>query len=129
MHVAVKLQLLEMSSITTPNHVCTRYNILRAIFYEKYWRFLPICHNQKFSTVIACKQNRFDFWNSCKGLQNRFPIDAVTLPRLLLRYIDSPMYCYIPTVYPSHVYYIYALHSFQAFFMNTCTLKLAPYQL
>ena len=25
-----------------------------------------------------------------------FPIDIVTLPRLLLRYIDSPMYCYTP---------------------------------
>ena len=35
-HVAVGLQLLEMSSITTPNqtisNVCTRYNILRALF-------------------------------------------------------------------------------------------------
>ena len=35
-HVAVRLQLLEMSSITTPNqtisNVCTRYNILRALF-------------------------------------------------------------------------------------------------
>ena len=35
-HVAVGLRLLEMSSITTPNqtisNVCTRYNILRALF-------------------------------------------------------------------------------------------------
>ena len=35
-HVAVWLQLLEMSPITTPNqtnsNVCTRYNILRAFF-------------------------------------------------------------------------------------------------
>ena len=35
-HVAVRLQLLEMSSITTANqtisNVCTRYNILRALF-------------------------------------------------------------------------------------------------
>ena len=35
-HVAVRLQLLEMSSITTPNqtilNVCTRYNIVRALF-------------------------------------------------------------------------------------------------
>ena len=34
-HVAVRLQLLEMNSITTPNqtisNVCTRYNILRAL--------------------------------------------------------------------------------------------------
>ena len=38
-HVAVRLQLLEMSSITTPNqtisNVCTRYNILRAFFLGK----------------------------------------------------------------------------------------------
>ena len=35
-HVAVRLQLLEMSSTTTPyqtiSNVCTRYNILRALF-------------------------------------------------------------------------------------------------
>ena len=35
-HVAVRLQLLEMSSITTANqtisNVCTRYNILRVLF-------------------------------------------------------------------------------------------------
>ena len=35
-HVEVRLQLLEMSSITTPNqtisNVCKRYNILRALF-------------------------------------------------------------------------------------------------
>ena len=35
-HVAVRLQLLEMSSITTSNqtisNICTRYNILRALF-------------------------------------------------------------------------------------------------
>ena len=46
-HVAVRLQLLEMSSITTPNqtisNVCTKYNILRALFQEK----LPICENEK----------------------------------------------------------------------------------
>ena len=45
-HVAVRLQLLEMSSITTPNqtisNVCTRYNILGKIL-----RFLPICDNEK----------------------------------------------------------------------------------
>ena len=37
-HVAVRLQLLEMSSITTPyqiiSNVCTRYNILRAPFWK-----------------------------------------------------------------------------------------------
>ena len=40
-HVAVGLQLLEMSSITTPNqtilNVCTRYSFQRA-FFRKIWR-------------------------------------------------------------------------------------------
>ena len=71
------LQLLEMSSFTKPNHVCTRYNILRALFYEKYWRFLPVCDNEKISTVIACKRNRFDFWNSCKRLQKFVNVEAL----------------------------------------------------
>ena len=38
-HVAVRLQLLEMSSVKIPNqtisNVCTRYNILRALFLGK----------------------------------------------------------------------------------------------
>ena len=48
-HVDVWLQLLAMSSITNQTilNVCTRYNILRALFKEKYWRFLPICDNEK----------------------------------------------------------------------------------
>ena len=25
---------------------------------------------KKISTIVSCKQNRFDFWNSCKHLQN-----------------------------------------------------------
>ena len=32
-------------------------------------------------------------------------------------------------VYPSHAYYIYALHSSITFFMDTCILEPAPYQL
>ena len=34
---------------------------------------------KKISTVIACKRNRFDFWNSCKRLQNFVNVEA--LPR------------------------------------------------
>ena len=60
-HVAVRLQLLEMSSITKPNqtnsNVCTRYNIFR----KNIGDFYQYATMKKFSTVIACKRNRFDF--------------------------------------------------------------------
>ena len=34
---------------------------------------------KKFSTVIACKRNRFDFWKSCKRLQNFVNVEALVL--------------------------------------------------
>ena len=34
---------------------------------------------KKCSTVIACKRNRFDFWNSCKRLQNFVNVEALAL--------------------------------------------------
>ena len=56
-HVAVRLQLLEMSSITTPNqtisNVCTRYNILRALL-KNIGDFYRYATMKRFSTVIAC---------------------------------------------------------------------------
>ena len=78
MHVAVRLQLLEMSSITTPNHVCTRYNVLKALFMKNIGDFYRSATMKKFSTVIACKRNRFDFWKSCKRLQNFVNVEALT---------------------------------------------------
>ena len=32
---------------------------------------------KKISTVIACKRNRFYFWNSCKRLQNFVNVEAL----------------------------------------------------
>ena len=34
---------------------------------------------KKFGTVIACKRNHFDFWNSCKRLQNFVNVEALPL--------------------------------------------------
>ena len=34
---------------------------------------------KKIRTVIACKRNRFDFWNSCKRLQNFVNVEALVL--------------------------------------------------
>ena len=49
-HVAARLQLLEMSSITTPNqtisNVCTRYSFQRALF-RKNMAILPIFDHEK----------------------------------------------------------------------------------
>ena len=86
-HVAVGLQLLEMSSITTPNqtisNVCTRYIFQRTLFLGKILAILPIWDNEKkLNTVIACKRNRFDFWNSCKRLQNFVNVEALVLTQL-----------------------------------------------
>ena len=64
-HVAVRLQLLEMSSITTPiqiiSNVCTRYKILRALFRKNIGDFYRYATMKKFSMVIVCKRNCFDF--------------------------------------------------------------------
>ena len=50
-HIAVRLQLLEMSSITTPNqtisNVCTRYNILRALFRKNFGDFYRSADNER----------------------------------------------------------------------------------
>ena len=37
---------------------------------------------KKFSTVTACKRNGFDFWNSCKRLQNFVNVEALVLYRV-----------------------------------------------
>ena len=34
---------------------------------------------KKISTVIACKRNRFDFWNSCKRLHNFVNVEALVI--------------------------------------------------
>ena len=81
LHVAVRLQLIEMSSITTSNqtilNVCIRYNILELFFRKNIGNFYPSATMKKFSTVIACKRNRFDFWNLCKRLQNFVNVEAL----------------------------------------------------
>ena len=82
-HVAVRLQLLEMSSITTANqtisNVCTRHNIFKSSFFRKIiGDFYRSATMKKCSTVIACKRNRSDFWNLCKRLQNFVNLEALT---------------------------------------------------
>ena len=52
------------------------------IFSELFFRknigdFYRSATMKKISTVIACKRNRFYFWNSCKRLQNFVNVEAL----------------------------------------------------
>ena len=47
---------------------------------------------KKFSTVIACKRNRFDFWNSCKRLQNFANVEALVSTMVIVRLcLNAPL--------------------------------------
>ena len=38
-----------------------------------------------FSMVIACKQNHFDFWNSCKRLENFVNGETLHKPKIFYK--------------------------------------------
>ena len=78
-HVAVRLQGLEMSSITKLNK--TILNVCKGTYLGKNWRFYRSAIMKKNSTVIMCKWNRFGFWNSCKSLQNFVNLEALVISR------------------------------------------------
>ena len=65
-HVAVRMQLLEMSSIMTLNqtisNVCTR-SVFQGFFFvrKNIGDFCNLPMMKKFSTMSACKQDNFDF--------------------------------------------------------------------
>ena len=64
-HVAkFTLQLLEMSSITTPNQTISNIHT-RFTFFKKISNFTDL-QNEK----NPCKRNRFGYWNFCKRLPN-----------------------------------------------------------
>ena len=78
--VAVQLQLNEMSSITIPNQqlqIFAQGTFFNKLFFRKILAILSICDKEKISMVIACTRNRFDFWNSCKHLQNFVNVEAI----------------------------------------------------
>ena len=65
-HVAVRMQLLEMSSIMTLNqtisNVCTRSIFQGVLFVRKnIGDFSNLQMMKKFSTMNVCKQDNFDF--------------------------------------------------------------------
>ena len=67
-HVAITFQLLEMSSITTPNQ--KQFRILaQGTFFKGFWgeisAILPICIIKKINLEVTFKRNHFGYWNSC----------------------------------------------------------------
>ena len=70
-HVAITFQLLEMSSITTPNQIISN------IFYGKILAILLIFILKKSNLEVPCKRNRFGYWNSCKRLPNFVNVAAL----------------------------------------------------
>ena len=79
-HDAILFQLLEMSSITTPNqkqflNIRTRY-IFQSFFRENIGDFTEL-HNEKINLEVTCKRKRFGFWNSCKRLPNFINLAAL----------------------------------------------------
>ena len=66
-HVAITFQLLEMSSITTPNQIIFEYSHKVQVFQGKKSAILPICIIKKKSNLeVPCKRKRFGYWNLCK---------------------------------------------------------------
>ena len=75
-HVAITFQLLEMSSITTPNQTISNIRTRYKFFKEKYQRFSGL-HNEKINQEVLCKRNRFRYWNSCKHLPDFVNVAAL----------------------------------------------------
>ena len=61
----------------------------KELFLRKILSILPICDNEKISTLIACTRNRFDFWNSCKRLQNFVNVEALPIVHPTIDSFDS----------------------------------------
>ena len=104
------LQLFEVSTITTLNQtiskVCTFFN---EYFFRK--NIGDFSDNEKFSTVIACKGNRFDFQNSCKHVQNFVNMEAI---------LDTKCSHFIK---PYKAKYLYELHSYSKFILLNYSIQ------
>ena len=79
-HDAITFQLLEMSSITTPNQkqfrIFTPVTFFKGFFRENIGDFTEL-HNEKINLEVTCKRNRFGYRNSCKHLPNFVNVAAL----------------------------------------------------
>ena len=79
-HDAITFQLVEMSSITTPNQkqfrIFTQGKKGQRVFRENIGDFTKL-NNEKKNLEVMCKRNRFGYWNSCKRLPNFVNVAAL----------------------------------------------------
>ena len=79
-HDAITFQLLEMSSIRTPNQkqfrIFTQVSFFKG-FLGKISEILGSCIIKKINLEVTCKRNRFGYWNSCKRLPNFVDVAAL----------------------------------------------------
>ena len=74
-HVAITFQLLEMSSITTPNQTISNIRT-RNKFSRKNISGFTNLHNEK-NQIWKLHVNRIGYWNSCKRLPNFVNVAAL----------------------------------------------------
>ena len=80
-HDAITFQLLEMSSVTTPNQKQFRIFIqgtFSKVFRENIGDFTEL-HNEKINLEVTGKRNRFGYLNSCKRLPNFVNVAALPM--------------------------------------------------
>ena len=100
-HVAITFQLLEMSSITTPNQIISNIHS-RYKFSRKNISDFTNLHNEKKSSLeVPCKRNCFGYWNLCKRLPNFVNVAALgCVPSFM--HPQKPG-CFIPSSLPGHL--------------------------
>ena len=84
-HVAITFQLLEISSITTPNQKQFRIFAQGTFSKDFLWKIsaiLPICMMTKINLEVTCKRNGFSYWILCKRLPNFVNMAALTKTHL-----------------------------------------------
>ena len=82
-HVAVTFQLLEISSIATPNkkqfRIFAQGTFFKGIFRENNGDFTALHNEKKFNLEVTFKRYRFGYWNSCKRLPNFVNVAALLI--------------------------------------------------
>ena len=97
-HVAITLQLLEMSSITTSNqtmstillYILTKHKVhfSKSFFFQKNISDFTDLHNEKINLEVSCKWNRFGYWNSCERLPNFLNVASFIMSKGFVEYIQ-----------------------------------------
>ena len=72
-----------LSQHLTSNFDCLhKVHFSKILFKKKNWQFYRSAIMKKIITLIACTRNRFDFWNSCKRLQNFVNVEALVVQQI-----------------------------------------------